>query len=82
MFVLNGNLFEYILFNPCFLDAGICPWIEDDCHPVFGICEDTALGKYKCSCRGGYEGDGKTCTGLYVKMVSCQFSTPTARYSL
>ena len=33
-----------------------------DCDTKLGICEDTADG-YNCSCKPGYKGDGKSCSG-------------------
>ena len=39
-----------------------CASGNHDCDSELGICEDTADG-YNCSCKPGYEGDGKSCKG-------------------
>ena len=44
----------------------------DECSiPETNECQFNALctnneGSYTCSCRGGYQGDGRRCTGEYI----------------
>ena len=35
------------------------------CHGN-AICNDT-IGSYECTCKYGYTGDGKNCTGMYIR---------------
>ena len=42
----------------------ICGTPKDDCSE-FATCRDTGPGKYECTCKPGYTGDGKLCIGIY-----------------
>lgn len=57
------NYFLYSDINEC---SG-----SNDCHPTLATCSNSP-GGYSCSCKTGYSGDGRTCTGLYF---SCIFET-------
>jgi hypothetical protein len=48
----------------CFSVEKICGTPKDDCHE-YATCADIAPGEYKCTCKPGYTGNGKTCTGIY-----------------
>ena len=41
----------------------ICGTDREDCHE-FATCTDMGPGRYKCTCKKEYTGDGKTCIGL------------------
>ena len=47
------------------LEITICGTDKDDCHK-HATCAHTGPGLYKCTCKKGYTGDGKTCTGLNI----------------
>ena len=51
---LTLNLFFFIIS-----DIDECSKGNDTCHTE-ATCNNT-LGSYTCTCRGGYEGDGKNC---------------------
>ena len=41
----------------------ICGTDREDCHE-FATCTDMGPGRYKCTCKKEYTGDGKTCAGF------------------
>ena len=43
------------------LDIDECSSNLDSCH-VNAVCSNTP-GSYTCTCKAGYSGDGKSCTG-------------------
>lgn len=45
---------------------------SNDCHPTLATCSNSP-GGYSCSCKTGYSGDGRTCTGSYF--FFCIFET-------
>ncbi len=47
-----------------FTDVNECNFGSHVCDVDHGVCANTD-GGYTCSCKGGYEGDGATCTGVY-----------------
>lgn len=50
----------------CFiLEIKICGTDKDDCHK-HATCANIGPGLYKCTCKEGYTGDGKMCTGLNI----------------
>lgn len=60
--------FNYIvtLISLC-TDVDECAQGIDDCHPD-AICQNT-LKLYKCTCKPGYSGEGKTCEGKCTKTI-------------
>ena len=46
----------------------------DDSHGCSdkGVCTNTE-GSYECHCKHGFVGDGRTCTGMYVLVISIIF---------
>ena len=55
--VKNRNNSTYVF---CILDVDECA-SDNECH-VNAQCTNTD-GSYTCSCRDGYDGDGKNCIG-------------------
>lgn len=50
---------------PCSLaDVDECAHGLDDCHPN-ALCQNT-LTSYKCSCKPGYQGEGRQCKGKWL----------------
>ena len=41
----------------------MCGTEKATCHQ-YATCTDTGPGKYICTCKKGYIGNGKTCTGM------------------
>jgi len=46
-----------------FLDIDECREGTDDCHSERADCLDT-IGSFKCKCKLGFIGDGRTCQGM------------------
>lgn len=44
-----------------FADVDECAQGLDDCH-TYALCQNT-LTSYKCSCKPGYQGEGRQCEG-------------------
>ena len=53
-------LTHFLILN---LERKICGTDREDCHE-FATCTDMGPGRYKCTCKKEYTGDGKTCIGL------------------
>ena len=51
------------------LEIKTCGTSRDDCSP-YATCQDTGPATYTCTCNEGYTGDGKTCTGLFLLLLS------------
>ena len=49
------------------LDFDECQGGAHDCH-VDAMCSTTRDGGYECICKAGFEGDGRTCTGMFIKL--------------
>lgn len=47
-----------------FADVDECAQGLDDCH-TNAICQNT-LTSYKCSCKPGYQGEGRQCEGKWL----------------
>ena len=45
------------------LDVDECAMASTNDCSVNADCENT-VGSFKCTCKSGYAGDGKTCTGM------------------
>ena len=56
-------------------DIDECALDTDNCDTVNAVCHNN-VGSFDCTCNGGYEGDGVTCTGNKQKM-HIPFSQPT-----
>lgn len=57
----NGRYLYFI-----FVDIFECVFSEyNNCH-ADAYCIDT-IGSYACRCKDGYNGDGFTCTSMYLK---------------
>ena len=54
---------DHFLLN--FLAIALCLKENPDCDLPRATCNEIKKGKYKCSCKPGYTGDGKWCTGNY-----------------
>ena len=63
----------FLLF-PRYLDINECSTGSHDCHEN-AICVNTA-GHFNCSCKPGYSGDGRLCSG------TCHFSYKTVLLSI
>lgn len=51
-------------FITLFSDINECSG-SNDCNSTLATCTNTP-GAYKCACKAGYTGDGRTCTGKNV----------------
>ena len=47
----------------------VCLKENPDCDIPRATCNEIKKGKYKCSCKPGYTGDGKWCTGNYSASI-------------
>ena len=56
------------------LDVNECTSDTHNCHNVNTECHNTK-GSYKCICKVGYTGDGKSCTGKYKIYVMLVLTT-------
>ena len=54
---------ENLALSSLFLDIDECTNNTHKCD-VNAVCNNT-VGSYKCSCKPGYSGDGKKCTGKF-----------------
>ena len=45
------------------IDLNECTNDTHDCH-LMAVCNNTE-GSYNCSCKEGYTGDGRNCTGKF-----------------
>lgn len=62
-----------------FADVDECAHGLDDCHPN-ALCQNT-LTSYKCSCKPGYQGEGRQCAGKCLRdpwWVGQQGKLPTS----
>ena len=51
--------------NNVLSDIDECATREDSCS-ANGVCSNVE-GSYKCGCKPGYSGDGRTCKGTAIK---------------
>ena len=58
--IINMHLVLMISPRHCHSDIDECS-IENECHQN-ATCNNTK-GSYNCTCKDGFEGDGKNCTG-------------------
>lgn len=57
----------------CFLDINECTSATDDCSDN-ALCVNE-IGYFNCTCFSGYEGNGKTCNGLFcIFIISTVFN--------
>ncbi len=55
----------------------------DECSASISVCDVNAdcqntVGSYICSCKAGFTGDGKTCTGRFGRIVRGEVSSHAA----
>ena len=55
----------FILYLIFAADVNECHSSPSDCH-VNAQCTN-AIGSYRCTCNPGYTGNGKTCSGTWIK---------------
>ena len=59
----------------CLLISRLLSFIDiNECSAIDKICDANAVcknieGSYTCTCRAGYNGDGKTCSGKYFMLI-------------
>ena len=70
--IKRGNVFDIILETQVkviiiifILDVNECATKSHSCH-ADAVCHNTK-GSYRCACKTGYVGNGKTCDGKYNK---------------
>ena len=70
-----------VCFSENFLDIDECSTNSHSCH-INATCSNMQ-GSYKCACKAGYLGNGKTCTGKRLPLsvyliiniyIECNFS--------
>lgn len=54
--------------NNVLSDIDECATREDSCS-ANGVCSNVE-GSYKCGCKPGYSGDGRTCEGTVIKLTA------------
>ena len=52
-----------IILRFLMIDLNECTNGTHDCH-LMAVCNNTK-GSYNCSCKEGYKGDGRNCTGKF-----------------
>lgn len=57
--------------NNVLSDIDECATREDSCS-ANGVCSNVE-GSYKCGCKPGYSGDGRTCKGTVIKLTAKSF---------
>ena len=65
MYIINLSISIYILLIH-YLDINECDNGSNDCH-VNANCTNT-VGSFNCTCKVGYTGDGRICSGMLFKL--------------
>ena len=62
------------------IDINECELHTDNCH-MNADCTDT-IGTFECTCNSGFEGDGVSCTSMYMGLKVLLVGVKHVNYNL